>query len=106
MLIHEIAWSPRAKLLASALDLFITGAVVVPLTQAGVPTPVVLAIAASNVAMLLGLYALVGTVRVSVDGTDLLVGLRIHRRRIPLQTIDRVAPAQYSWAEWGGWGIR
>jgi hypothetical protein len=37
---------------------------------------------------------------------DLRVGFPIFNKRIPLHDIDRVAPIQYGWFQWGGWGMR
>lgn len=45
-------------------------------------------------------------VRVRVEGTDLRVGFGLFSKRIPLHEIDQVAPVQYRWVQWGGWGIR
>jgi len=44
--------------------------------------------------------------RVRVEGTDLKVGFGIFSKRIPLHDINQVAPVQYRWVQWGGWGIR
>ena len=57
-------------------------------------------------AVALALFRVFLVVRVRVDGTDLKVGFGIFSKRIPLHDIDQVAPVQYRWLQWGGWGIR
>jgi hypothetical protein len=105
MVVSEISWSKGSKWVLAiglGLELVLVGALVGKSEGAAIGLPLTVFFFAFA-ALVLGL---VQTVRVAVEGMDLIVGFKLFRRRIPLHTIDRVSPVRYRWLQWGGWGIR
>jgi hypothetical protein len=59
------------------------------------------------VTILLALMALnFWRMRLTIDNEALTVGFGVIKKRIPLSEIVSWEPTAYSWAKYGGWGIR
>jgi hypothetical protein len=100
MVISEIRWSlPSRVLLYGGLALHFVFVMVTAGRRIG------LALLVFYLAMIAFLM-LVQTLRVRMEGMDLLVGFTIFNKRIPLHDIDRVAPIHYGFFQWAGWGVR
>jgi len=104
--IHEISWSRGARWFLAISLLLYLGFVGVALGQARFPVLAAVVMEAGTCALLLWLFRLIQTLRVAIDGMDLVVGFGLWKRRIPFHSIDRVSPVRYHWVRWGGWGIR
>jgi hypothetical protein len=104
MVISESRWSNTAyAILFGGLALhFLIMATVIP--GSGKPGAWIAMLIAYGLAV--AAFRVFQVVRVRVEGTDLKVGFGLFSKRIPLHEIDRVAPVQYRWLQWGGWGIR
>src|SRR5512147_621828 len=104
MVLSESRWSNTAyAVLYGGLALHFT---IMVLVVAGNAKPGAWVAVVIGYAVILPLTRAFQVVRVRVEGTDLRVAFGPFGKRIPLHDIVQVAPVQYRWTQWGGWGIR